>query len=171
MLFSMQILLFLYLLLALFLFISWTKIRNKALRLTSFCLSNKYTLYLAFNLTYCMLLMLYTNAVGVFLWCCTAWCISFPFLVYLPLAIYCFTTGKNWVFGNWVCLHIKIFFFFLWVLWEMSCLESLRQYFLVFIHVTLFYKWILISDVLLHLMLNKSDFHFEKWNCVSENVM
>lgn len=53
----------------------------------------------------------------------------------------------------------------------MSCLESLRQYFLVFIHVTLFYKWILISDVLLHLMLNKSDFHFEKWNCVSENVM
>jgi len=26
----------------------------------------------------------------------------------------------------------------------------------------LFYKWILISDVLLHLMLNKSDFHFEK---------
>lgn len=111
MLFSMQILLFLYLLLALFLFISWTKIRNKALRLTSFCLSNKYTLYLAFNLTYCMLLMLYTNAVRVFLWCCTAWCISFPFLVYLPLAIYCFTTGKNWVFGNWVCLHIKIIFF------------------------------------------------------------
>lgn len=26
----------------------------------------------------------------------------------------------------------------------------------------LFYKWILISDVLLHLMLNKSDFRFEK---------
>lgn len=137
-----------------------------------------YTHY-TFDFIYCMLLELYTSAVGVFLWCCTAWCISFPFLVYLPLAIYCFTTGKKqqqknsqpniWVFGNWVFVCI---FFSVSLMRNVLLGESQTVFSCVYsCCFALFYKWILISDVLLHLMLNKSYFHFEKWKCVSENVM